>query len=76
MSTEQENGKTKGPNGSVDLLAQAMSKVFSEAMEGCLNDRIDTTDENMQAQITEQEKKIGRVGSDVSNIQQMLRSGR
>ena len=80
-------------NGSVDLLAQAMRQVFSEAvevavepvkesvdalrtemrdmegridknmdrMEERLNARTDTTNENMQAQFAEQEKKIGQL---------------
>ena len=70
------NGKL---NGSVDLLADAMRKVFSEAveaavepltaevkalrtevgeMEGRLNGRIDTTNENMQVQLSRQEERI------------------
>ena len=69
-----ESGKL---NGSVDMLAQAMRKVFSEAVEGAvepLRDDIavigegmvtkadlETTNENMQAQFAEQEKKIGQL---------------
>ena len=70
------NGKL---NGSVDLLADAMRKVFSEAvetavepltaevkalrtevgeMEGRLNGRIDTTNQNMQVQFSKQEERI------------------
>ncbi|MDE0532281.1 MAG: hypothetical protein OXI01_12655 [Albidovulum sp.] len=79
-------------NGSVNLLADAMRKVFTEAvevaveplttqvsalrtnvadmrteihsMEERLNKRIDTTNENMQAQFAEQEKKIGTLISE------------
>ena len=69
-----EQGKL---NGSVDMLAQAMRKVFSEAVEGAvepLRDDIaaigdsmitkadlETTNENMQSQFAEQEKKIGQL---------------
>ena len=73
---DMSNGKL---NGSVDLLADAMRKVFSEAveaavepltaevkalrtevgeMEGRLNGRIDTTNENMQVQLSRQEERI------------------
>lgn len=62
-------------NGSVDLLAQAMRAVFQECMESTregvkedmsdmesrLSDRIDTTNQNMQGQFAEQEKKIGKL---------------
>ncbi len=72
-------------NGSVDLLANAMRKVFGEAVEGAVNplttevkalrtevvalrtevnDKIDTTNENMQAQFAEQQKKIGKLMSE------------
>ena len=67
-----EKGK---PNGSVDILAGAMRTVFSELLdesrektqedlkgvEERLGKRIDTTNENMQVQFAEQEKKISKV---------------
>ncbi len=57
----------KKANGSGDLLTRAMKQVFSEvfgekvepvmnetgSIEGRLNDRIDTTNENMQSQSAE-----------------------
>ncbi|MDE0310844.1 MAG: hypothetical protein OXI52_01165 [Caldilineaceae bacterium] len=76
----EENGNRM--NGSVDLLALAMRKVFEECMdstreavkedigavredmvnmESRLNDRIDTTNQNVQVQFAEQEKKIGKL---------------
>ena len=64
-------------NGSVDLLAKAMKKVFSEAMEGAVEpihsdledirnnmatkEDVNTTNENMQAQFATQEEKIGKL---------------
>ena len=64
-------------NGSENLLANAMRRVFSEAVEGAvapLRDDIagisdgmatkadiETTNENMQAQFAEQEMKIGQL---------------
>lgn len=69
-------------NGSVDLLAQAMRSVFSEAVQGAveplaeqvkavrtdvselrsdMNKQIKTTNENMQSQFAQQEKKIGQL---------------
>lgn len=67
----------KSLNGSVGLLADAMRKVFSEAVEDAVEPLRDdiagisdgmatkadikTTNENMQAQFAEQEKKIGRL---------------
>ena len=67
----------KSLNGSVELLAKAMRTVFSEAVEGAvapLRDDIagisdamatkadiKTTNENMQSQFAEQEKKIGQL---------------
>ena len=67
--------KKKALNGSVDLLADAMKKVFEESMvtvqeavkedmdgmERRLSDRIDTTNKNMQSQFANQEKKIGKL---------------
>ena len=69
-----ESGKL---NGSVNMLAKAMRTVFSEAVEGAvapLRDDIagisdgmatkadiKTTNENMQTQFAEQEKKIGQL---------------
>jgi len=83
-------------NGSVNLLADAMRKVFSEAvesavdplttevkavrgelagmrtemldMEGRLNERIDTTNKNMQSQFAEQQKEIGKIKSTVDKL--------
>ena len=68
---------TKSLNGSVELLANAMRAVFSEAVEGAvapLRDDIagisdgmatkadiKTTNENMQSQFAAQEKKIGQL---------------
>ena len=71
-------------NGSVDLLADAMRKVFAEAVEGAVSPLggkidalsgdidsmrgematktdIETTNKNMQAQFSEQEKTIGKL---------------
>ena len=59
-------------NGSVELLATAMRKVFTEAvqeglepvrkdmkdMESRLNTRIDTTNENVQAQLAQNRKDV------------------
>ena len=63
-------------NGSADLLAQAIRRVFEETsesvkedmheMEKNLSDKIDTTNkttnQNMQFQFAEQEKKIAGIG--------------
>ena len=72
----------KSLNGSVVLLAEAMRKVFSEAVEGAIEplrddiagvqngmatkSDIETSNQNMQVQFAEQEKKIGQLlkGSD------------
>ena len=65
-------------NGSVDLLAGAMRQVFQECMETTrgvvkqdiegmeqrLTERIDTTNANMQARFSEQDKKFGKQGID------------
>ena len=64
-------------NGSVELLAKAMRRVFSEAVEGAVaplrddiagisdgmatKTDIKTTSENMQSQFAAQEKKIGQL---------------
>ncbi len=62
-------------NGSADLLAKAIRKVFEETsenvrdsvkedmqeMEKNLSDKIDTTNQNMQAQFAQQEKKIAKM---------------
>jgi len=71
-------------NGSVEMLANAMHKVFSEAVEGAVEplredlasvrkdvanvretmatrEDINTSNNNMQAQFAEQEKKIGKM---------------
>ena len=67
--------KKKELNGSVGLLAGAMKRVFEESMmsvhdavkedmdgmEDRLSDRIDTTNKNVQAQFSQQEKKIGKL---------------
>ena len=59
-------------NGSVDLLAKAMRQVFTEAvkegivpvrkdmeaMEGRLNDRMDTLDSNVQSQLAQHRKDV------------------
>ena len=70
-------GEPSKLNGSVDMLAQAMRKVFSEAVEGAVEPLrddiavigdsmatradIETTNKNMQSQFAEQEKKIGQL---------------
>ena len=77
-------GDAEKLNGSVELLARAMRKVFSEAVEGAAEPLhedmkglrtdmqgmsarmatkadIKTTNENMQYQFAEQEKKIGQL---------------
>ena len=72
----------KSLNGSVELLADAMRTVFSEAVKGAteplhedmkglrtdmqgmgarMDEGIKITNENMQSQFAEQEKKIGQL---------------
>ena len=51
--------------GAIDPLRTDIAKIRSDmaGMEGRLNDQIDTTNKNMQAQFSEQEKKLGELVS-------------
>ena len=57
------NDKSK-LNGSVDLLPDAMRKVFTESDK----DRINTANENKQTQFAEQQKHIGNSKSSLDNL--------
>ena len=73
---------SKNFNGSVEILAGAMRKVFDECMTGTreamkedleevrvdLSERMDTTNKNMQAEFAAQEKQIAGVKSDVKAL--------
>ena len=63
-------GKTNNSKGSTDLLAQAMKRVFKEAVEegviplgermGNLENKVDTLQDNMQDQFAEQPRLISQ----------------
>ncbi len=54
---------TEAVEGAVDPLTTEVKALRTEVgdMEGRLNDRIDTTNENMAAQFAAQEEKIGKL---------------
>ncbi len=60
----------EGVERAVEPLATEMKAMRTDMrdMESRLNERIDTTNQNMQGQLAEQQKKIGAIGSNVSKL--------